>query len=190
MWSSARKFSTARLWALCLHCKTKRLTEENQNDEYVLWFHSDNSEWVVCFVARGLVLILQHSYGAAMVGVATASTPCGPYTYLGSWQPLGAESRDEGIFLDGMEILSFLICWWWWLFPFFRWWYVFSSPFQYHSDDTIIAGTAYLLYASDNNQNFKISMLSADYLNVTEQVSIMDGKEGYLFLFASINKSY
>lgn len=48
------------------------------------------------------------------------------------------------------------------------------------SNDTTISGTAYLLYASDNNQNFKISMLSADYLNVTEQVSIMDGKEGYI----------
>ncbi|KAE9409341.1 galactan 1,3-beta-galactosidase [Gymnopus androsaceus JB14] len=60
-----------------------------KNSEYVLWFHSDNSD-----------------YGAAMVGVATASTPC----------------------------------------------------------------TAYLLYASDNNQDFKISMLNADYLNVTEQI--------------------
>jgi len=92
-----------------------------KNSEYVLWFHSDNSD-----------------YGAAMVGVATASTPCGPYTYLGSWKPLGDDSRDESIFLD---------------------------------DD----GTAYLLYASDNNQDFKISMLNADYLNVTEQVSIMTG---------------
>jgi len=92
-----------------------------QNQEYVMWFHSDNSD-----------------YSAAMVGVATADTPGGPYTYLGSWQPLGAESRDEGIFLD---------------------------------DD----GTAYLLYASDNNQNFKISMLNTDYLNLTEEVSVLTG---------------
>lgn len=38
------------------------------------------------------------SYGAAMVGVATASTPSGPYTYKASWQPLGADSRDMGLY--------------------------------------------------------------------------------------------
>lgn len=36
-----------------------------------------------------------------MVGVATSKTPCGPYTYKSSWRPLGAESRDMGLFLDG-----------------------------------------------------------------------------------------
>ncbi|KAJ3734450.1 galactan 1,3-beta-galactosidase [Lentinula guzmanii] len=90
-----------------------------KNSEYVMWFHSDTS-----------------NYGAAMVGVATANTPCGPYTYKGSWKPLGADSRDEGLFLDG---------------------------------------TAYLLYASDNNQNFKISMLDTNYYNVTEEVSVLTG---------------
>ena len=40
------------------------------------------------------------SYGAAMVGVATAKTPCGPFTYKGSFKPLGADSRDESIFQD------------------------------------------------------------------------------------------
>ncbi|KAJ3761558.1 galactan 1,3-beta-galactosidase [Lentinula raphanica] len=88
-----------------------------KNTEYVMWFHSDTS-----------------NYGAAMVGVATAKTPCGPYTYKGSWKPLGADSRDEGLFQDG---------------------------------------TAYLLYASDNNQNFKISMLDTNYYNVTEEVSVL-----------------
>ncbi|KAJ3998604.1 galactan 1,3-beta-galactosidase [Lentinula boryana] len=92
-----------------------------KNSEYVMWFHSDTS-----------------NYGAAMVGVATANTPCGPYTYKGSWKPLGADSRDEGLFLDDN-------------------------------------GTAYLLYASDNNQNFKISMLDTDYYNVTEEVSVLTG---------------
>ncbi|KAJ3969320.1 galactan 1,3-beta-galactosidase [Lentinula raphanica] len=90
-----------------------------KNTEYVMWFHSDTS-----------------NYGAAMVGVATAKTPCGPYTYKGSWKPLGADSRDEGLFQDGK-------------------------------------GTAYLLYASDNNQNFKISMLDTNYYNVTEEVSVL-----------------
>ncbi|KAF5392556.1 hypothetical protein D9757_002173 [Collybiopsis confluens] len=92
-----------------------------KNQEYVMWFHSDTS-----------------NYGAAMVGVATATTPCGPFTYKGSFKPLGADSRDEGIFLDDN-------------------------------------GSAYLLYASDNNQNFKISLLDTNYYNVTQQVSIMNG---------------
>ncbi|KAI0637093.1 galactan 1,3-beta-galactosidase [Trametes polyzona] len=93
----------------------------SKNSEYVMWFHSDSS-----------------NYGAAMVGVATAKSPCGPYTYKGSWKPLGADSRDEGLFQD---------------------------------DD----GTAYLLYASDNNQNFKISRLDANYYNVTSVTSQLNG---------------
>ncbi|KAJ8454635.1 hypothetical protein ONZ51_g12914 [Trametes cubensis] len=93
----------------------------SKNAEYVMWFHSDSS-----------------NYGAAMVGLATATTPCGPYTYKGSWKPLGADSRDEGLFQD---------------------------------DD----GTAYLLYASDNNQNFKISQLDTNYYNVTSVVSQLNG---------------
>ncbi|KAL0581378.1 hypothetical protein V5O48_000642 [Marasmius crinis-equi] len=97
-------------------------------------------------------------YGSAMVGVATSKTPCGPYSYKGSWKPLGAESRDMGLFQD---------------------------------DD----GTAYLLYASDNNQNFKISRLDTNYYNVTTQVSVLSGstlespgiikRSGAYYLFAS-----
>ncbi|KAI0670505.1 galactan 1,3-beta-galactosidase [Trametes maxima] len=91
----------------------------SKNSEYVMWFHSDSS-----------------NYGAAMVGVATAKTPCGPYTFKGSFKPLGADSRDEGLFQDG---------------------------------------SAYLLYASDNNQNFKISRLDANYYNVTAVTSQLKG---------------
>ncbi|PFH54728.1 carbohydrate-binding module family 35 protein [Amanita thiersii Skay4041] len=90
-----------------------------KNSEYVMWFHSDTS-----------------NYGAAQVGVATARTPCGPYTYRSSFKPFGADSRDMGLFQD---------------------------------DDA--DKTTYLLYASDNNQNFKISKLDANYYNVTSQVS-------------------
>lgn len=36
----------------------------------------------------------------AKVGVATSSTPCGPYTYRGSFRPLGNLSRDLGLFQD------------------------------------------------------------------------------------------
>lgn len=108
-----------------------------------MWFHSDTS-----------------SYGAAMVGVATAKTPCGPYTYKASWKPLGADSRDMSVFQD---------------------------------DDA--SQTSYLLYASDNNQNFKISKLDTNYYNVTSQANIMDGatleapgmfkKNSKYYLFAS-----
>lgn len=35
--------------------------------------------------------------------------------------------------------------------------------------------TAYLLYASDNNQNFKISQMDSDYYNVTEVVAELEG---------------
>jgi hypothetical protein len=40
------------------------------------------------------------SYSEAKVGVATSSTPCGPYTYRGSFRPLGFQSRDESLFQD------------------------------------------------------------------------------------------
>ncbi|KAM5539007.1 hypothetical protein V8D89_007230 [Ganoderma adspersum] len=113
----------------------------SKNNEYVMWFHSDSS-----------------NYGAAEVGVATAKTPCGPYTYKASWKPLGADSRDEGLFQD---------------------------------DD----GNAYLLYASDNNQNFKITQLDVDYYNVTTTASQLNGatleapgivkRNGVYWLFAS-----
>jgi glycosyl hydrolase family 43/ricin-type beta-trefoil lectin protein len=50
---------------------------------FVMYMHIDNA-----------------SYGEAKVGVATSSTPCGPYTYRGSFQPLGHQSRDLGLFQD------------------------------------------------------------------------------------------
>ena len=50
---------------------------------FVMYLHIDNS-----------------SYGEAKVGVATSSTPCGPYNYRGSFQPLGHQSRDLGLFQD------------------------------------------------------------------------------------------
>ena len=40
------------------------------------------------------------NYSEAKVGVATSSTPCGPYSYRGSFQPLGHQSRDIGLFQD------------------------------------------------------------------------------------------
>jgi hypothetical protein len=51
--------------------------------KYVMWMHIDDM-----------------SYSEAKAGVAESSTPCGPYTYLGSSQPLGFQSRDIGLFQD------------------------------------------------------------------------------------------
>jgi beta-xylosidase len=50
---------------------------------YVMYVHIDNT-----------------AYSEAKVGVATSSTPCGPYSYRGSFQPLGHISRDLGLFQD------------------------------------------------------------------------------------------
>lgn len=60
--------------------------------KYVMYFHLDNS-----------------SYGYAHVGVATSSTVTGPYTYQGSYQPLGHDSRDMGLFQD-TDGSAYLIC--------------------------------------------------------------------------------
>lgn len=51
--------------------------------QYVMYMHIDNS-----------------SYSEAKVGVATSSSVCGPYSYRGSFQPLGFQSRDIGLFQD------------------------------------------------------------------------------------------
>lgn len=51
--------------------------------QYVMYLHIDSP-----------------NYGDARVGVATGSTPCGPYTYRGSSRPLGQLSRDIGLFQD------------------------------------------------------------------------------------------
>ena len=51
--------------------------------QYVMYMHIDSP-----------------SYSEAKVGVATSSSVCGPYTYHGSFQPLGFQSRDMGLFED------------------------------------------------------------------------------------------
>ncbi|KAF9015437.1 galactan 1,3-beta-galactosidase [Cyathus striatus] len=113
----------------------------SDTSEYVMWFHADTS-----------------NYGAAQVGVATAQSPCGPYAFKSSFKPLGADSRDMGLYQDAVQ-------------------------------------TAYLLYASDNNQNFKISKLDSNYYNVVSQTSVLSGstleapgvvkRNGIYYLFAS-----
>src|SRR5581483_5180654 len=51
--------------------------------KYVMYLHIDNT-----------------SYSEAKVGVAVSDSVCGPYTYQGSFQPLGFQSRDIGLFQD------------------------------------------------------------------------------------------
>lgn len=51
--------------------------------KYVMYMHIDSS-----------------NYGEAKVGVATGDNVCGAYQYQGSFQPLGFQSRDMGLFKD------------------------------------------------------------------------------------------
>jgi hypothetical protein len=51
---------------------------------YVLYMHIDNA-----------------SYSERRVGVATSGNVCGNYTYRGSFKPLGHDSLDDNLFLDG-----------------------------------------------------------------------------------------
>ncbi|EED17057.1 glycosyl hydrolase family 43 protein [Talaromyces stipitatus ATCC 10500] len=55
----------------------------SKTKKYVLYMHIDSS-----------------SYGEAKVGVATGDSVCETYQYHGSWQPLGYQSRDIGLFQD------------------------------------------------------------------------------------------
>jgi beta-xylosidase len=51
--------------------------------KYVLYMHVDSS-----------------NYREAKVGVATSDSVCGKYRYHGSYQPMGRQSRDMGLFQD------------------------------------------------------------------------------------------
>lgn len=55
----------------------------SSTSQYVMYMHVDNA-----------------SYGEAKVGVATSSSICGNYSYRGSFQPLGFQSRDMNLFKD------------------------------------------------------------------------------------------
>jgi hypothetical protein len=51
---------------------------------YVMYMHIDST-----------------SYSERRAGVATSSSVCGSYTYRGSFKPLGHDSLDDNLFLDG-----------------------------------------------------------------------------------------
>ncbi|WP_405577530.1 RICIN domain-containing protein [Streptomyces sp. NBC_01190] len=52
--------------------------------QYVMYMHIDNS-----------------GYTERKAGVATSSSVCGAYTYRGSFKPLGHDSLDDNLFVDG-----------------------------------------------------------------------------------------
>ncbi|ORY58734.1 glycoside hydrolase family 43 protein [Pseudomassariella vexata] len=55
----------------------------DKTGKYVMWMHIDSS-----------------NYGDAKTGVAVGDTVCGKYQYRTSFQPLGKQSRDMGLFKD------------------------------------------------------------------------------------------
>lgn len=63
-----------------------------KNQEYVMWFHGDSS-----------------NYGAAQVGVATSNTIEGPYNWRGNFNPFGQQSRDMTIYKDPDDGTGYLI---------------------------------------------------------------------------------
>lgn len=64
----------------------------DKNDEYVMWFHGDTSD-----------------YGAAQVGVATSKTIDGQYDWKGNFKPFGNDSRDMTIYKDPDDGSGYLI---------------------------------------------------------------------------------
>lgn len=56
----------------------------SSTSQYVMYMHIDNS-----------------NYSERKAGVATSSSVCGAYSYRGSFQPLGHDSLDDNLFLDG-----------------------------------------------------------------------------------------
>ncbi len=56
----------------------------SSTQQYVMYMHIDNS-----------------SYSERKAGVATSSSVCGAYSYRGSSKPLGHDSLDDNLFLDG-----------------------------------------------------------------------------------------
>ena len=55
----------------------------DKTKKFVMWMHIESPD-----------------YEKAHAGVAVADTPIGPFTYLGSFKPNGADSRDQTIFKD------------------------------------------------------------------------------------------
>ncbi|KAL3489601.1 glycosyl hydrolase [Aspergillus germanicus] len=69
-----------------------KVVHNKHSGKYVMFLHIDDLD-----------------YGEGKVGVATCDTVNGRYEYLGSFHPLGFESRDMGVFVDDDD-KGYLIC--------------------------------------------------------------------------------
>lgn len=138
--------------------------------KYVLWMHIDSS-----------------SYGEAKVGVATGDTVCGKYNYLGSWQPLGYQSRDIGLFQDD-DGSAYLLT------EDVSWLSTFLASYFGSMDVLDLCTCSWAFTNTTQRANgLRIDALTSDYLNVSSNVFLfadyeapaMVKKNGYYFLFAS-----
>lgn len=129
--------------------------------KYVLYMHIDSS-----------------NYGEAKVGVATGDSVCGSYTYRGSFQPLGFQSRDLGLFKDddgSAYLLTEDVS-----FPFSPFLFFSSSPppihptvsFNYRWFHGLLDNESRLGSTNDAStqraNGLRIDQLSSDYLSVAK----------------------
>ena len=103
---------------------------------YVMYLHIDSS-----------------NYGEAKVGVATSKTVDGNYSYVGSYNPRGNQSRDMTVFQD-------------------------------------TDGSAYLIYATNNNSALNIDKLSSDYLRDVNNVYTFNNRWEAPGMFKSHGRYY
>ena len=75
-----------------------KIIKNPSTGEYVMWFHSEDREFVSTREWKGRVadgiFVLAENYALANTGVAVSDTITGPYKFLSSFRPLGKESRD------------------------------------------------------------------------------------------------
>ncbi len=64
-------------------CERPKVVYNAKTGKFVMWFHAESAD-----------------YSKACAGVAVADSPTGPYTYLGSFRPNEAMSRDQTVFVD------------------------------------------------------------------------------------------
>ena len=70
-----------------------RVLYNKKTNKYVMWMHVDNAD-----------------YSYAKVGIAIAQSPAGPFEYMGSMRPCGADSRDMTLYKDDDTNVAYLIC--------------------------------------------------------------------------------
>ena len=116
--------------------------------KFVMWFHLE---------------LKGHSYDAARAGVAVADSATGPYQYINSFRiNPGILPKNE---LQGGNLNTF--------YRDFKGGQMSRDMTLFQDDD----GSAYTIYASEENQTLQISKLSDDYLGSSgEYIRILPGK--------------